>query len=656
MDELKILCDLYIKPGQQRDKKKKATFSLEWQFYVGRSIRAKTTEQGNPTWCHEHNFKAGKGVYLRDVADSTKSPQQKILYTKACELLSLIDPDYAGDHKDFVINFSCMSKPIQHYVKKHTDAGDIQFQYALVLGDCTGGDLKLWDSRGNEHVLNYHNKILKLDGRLPHEVMPFTGRRYCIIWYKVFDRRMTRPAEIFEPAEIIYERQAVNPMNNSARSGDTSGLHTGGSTQQDISKPFGLSWDDYERLHSKGSTEQPFRLSWANQYLRSHSKGSTEQQKNVLLLCYEKKKKKQFKRYEYEMIKRDPDRKKIIYPFKSDQICGRPMVTFEPFFGKISLANTTAAYEILKWRDDDGTMFMIDYSVQPSISTSEKDPGFPDEDKSRIVEYQKPVTIRDLEHFAYDIDQVYHDPNKKWIVISCRDGDVYATIVLVYWMMWYQNMKCDEALKLVEESYRKASQFFRGTDPEILNDYAKYITLLKENQGLHECSVECDKRHEAFICQHVKSVMEKLIDDVVEADEKQKKQEAFDRQRGVKGVMDDLINAVIEANPRAEMSEVPPPKKARTTPTDTIETMEEPDSKIGTTIPKSETQSEAPPLKKKCSKSAVTTKCIYHEDVTLYNGIDDVKCLGQPGNKSKKTAWARMRQGIDLLDRVVNKD
>ena len=51
--------------------------------------------------------------------------------------------------------------------------------------------------------------------------------------------------------------------------------------------------------------------------------------------------------------------------------------------------------------------------------------------------------------------------------------------------------------------------------------------------------------------------------------------------------MDDLINAVIEANPRAEMSEVPPPKKARTTPTDTIETMEEPDSKIGTTIPNS---------------------------------------------------------------------
>ena len=52
---------------------------------------------------------------------------------------------------------------------------------------------------------SYTNKILKLDGRLPHEVMAFTGRRYCIIWYKVFDRNMKKPASVFEPARIVYE-------------------------------------------------------------------------------------------------------------------------------------------------------------------------------------------------------------------------------------------------------------------------------------------------------------------------------------------------------------------------------------------------------------------------------------------------------------------
>jgi len=217
-------------------------------------------------------------------------------------------------------------------------------------------------------------------------------------------------------------------------------------------------------------------------------------------------------------------------------------------------------------------------------------------------------------------------------------------------------MKCDEALKIVEESYRKASQFFRGTDPEILNDYAKYITLLKEDQGLDECSVgcfvECDKRHEAFIRQHVKSVMEKLIDDVVEGDEKQKKQEAYDRQH-VKGVMDDLINAVIEANPRAEMSEVPPPKKARTTPTDTIETMEEPDSKIGTTIPKSETQSEAPPLKKTRTCSKV---CASQGDDALWIGVDE-SCLKSPSDKgSTFTKWPKNYLEIQLLEQIEHRD
>ena len=46
--------------GQQRDKSKKTTFSLEWQFQAGRSIRARTYEK--PIWGYPHNFKRGKGV------------------------------------------------------------------------------------------------------------------------------------------------------------------------------------------------------------------------------------------------------------------------------------------------------------------------------------------------------------------------------------------------------------------------------------------------------------------------------------------------------------------------------------------------------------------------------------------------------------------
>lgn len=82
-------------------------------------------------------------------------------------------------------------------------------QYAMVLGDCIGGALKVWDSNGGTQEINYTNKILKLDGRLHHEVMPFTGLRYCIIWYKVFDRNM--PAAVHSVYSATFRRKHVVP-------------------------------------------------------------------------------------------------------------------------------------------------------------------------------------------------------------------------------------------------------------------------------------------------------------------------------------------------------------------------------------------------------------------------------------------------------------
>eukprot|EP01043_Picozoa_sp_COSAG02_P018256 COSAG02_NODE_848_length_16553_cov_21.228577_13_plen_69_part_00 len=35
-----------------------------------------------------------------------------------------------------------IADPKKHYVRKHTDDDDIAPQYAMVLGDCTGGELK----------------------------------------------------------------------------------------------------------------------------------------------------------------------------------------------------------------------------------------------------------------------------------------------------------------------------------------------------------------------------------------------------------------------------------------------------------------------------------------------------------------------------------
>ena len=71
IDELSVLLDAYDATGQQRDKRNKKTVSLLWQFYAGRSIRARTTEAGNPTWSYPHNCKGGKGVYMKDSSTAT---------------------------------------------------------------------------------------------------------------------------------------------------------------------------------------------------------------------------------------------------------------------------------------------------------------------------------------------------------------------------------------------------------------------------------------------------------------------------------------------------------------------------------------------------------------------------------------------------------
>ena len=102
-----------------------------------------------------------------------------------------------------MVNFSCMTNPSQHYVKKQVDDQDITFQYGLALGDFTGGELMCWAEDGSTQTLDYTRKVLKMDGRLPHEVCEFSGERYCVIFYKLFDRTMHAKAPIFPKAQFV---------------------------------------------------------------------------------------------------------------------------------------------------------------------------------------------------------------------------------------------------------------------------------------------------------------------------------------------------------------------------------------------------------------------------------------------------------------------
>jgi hypothetical protein len=125
-------------------------------------------------------------------------PKWKLeLWDLSKQLITLIDPDFATG--EFVVNYSCMNKPEQ-YVKKHVDSDDVSHQYAMALGNYKNAALRLYDADDNViGDFDYHKKVCKMDGRLPHELVSdgFEGERFCIIWFKSYDHRQTKADPIF---------------------------------------------------------------------------------------------------------------------------------------------------------------------------------------------------------------------------------------------------------------------------------------------------------------------------------------------------------------------------------------------------------------------------------------------------------------------------
>ena len=192
---------------QTRDKQKNQ-LNFRFQFTIGRTARGRTYSD-KTYFRFKHNFRDNIGVYSINETElahplkaKTKSPAQKDLYYMAGKLLNTIDPGYAaGGH--WVVQIHAMDHDSK--INKHKDSNDITFQYSVTLGEYEGGKLVTWDSCGeNRTEMNVHNKVVKLDGRLFHQVTPVTsGIRYSLYFYKVYDPIITEVQPIFEPATII---------------------------------------------------------------------------------------------------------------------------------------------------------------------------------------------------------------------------------------------------------------------------------------------------------------------------------------------------------------------------------------------------------------------------------------------------------------------
>ena len=114
-------------------------------------------------------------------------------YLLAKDVLEKVDPEYAGG--EYRVQFAYMNDP-SHRVSKHKDSSDVNFQYALSLGNFSGAKLRAYnEDETNWKDFDYKGRVLRVDGRLSHEVVldHFVGDRYTIIFYKNYDHRYKTP-------------------------------------------------------------------------------------------------------------------------------------------------------------------------------------------------------------------------------------------------------------------------------------------------------------------------------------------------------------------------------------------------------------------------------------------------------------------------------
>jgi len=55
---------------------------------------------------------------------------------------------------------------------------------ATAFGDYTGGELRVYGQQGVMD-LNTRNRFVRFDGRFEHEVLPYEGVRYSVIYFQL---------------------------------------------------------------------------------------------------------------------------------------------------------------------------------------------------------------------------------------------------------------------------------------------------------------------------------------------------------------------------------------------------------------------------------------------------------------------------------------
>jgi len=140
----------------------------EQSFKLGVSTKAWSRQNGPYERCA---FKEGMGVW--DATSVTRRHAE--VWKAASELIAAIDPHYPWTSVQFNKNFRGV---------RHRDEKDASFQVATAFGDYTGGELRVHGQNGIQDV-NTRGRFVRFDGRFEHEVLPYEGTRYSVIYFQV---------------------------------------------------------------------------------------------------------------------------------------------------------------------------------------------------------------------------------------------------------------------------------------------------------------------------------------------------------------------------------------------------------------------------------------------------------------------------------------
>ena len=178
------------------------TITANYCFLIEYTINVK----GKRGFETPHNIpeKAGYHVCTKDPLERSLPRWKKSLWLKARELMNLYDPFFAAG--EYVVQFSKMSSA-SHSCKMHVDNKDIGPQYIMYFGNFRNAILQAFDQEGRSYrCFSKPYLMLKVDGHLRHRVLMenFTGIRYAIVFYKLYDIRQPFVAPLFFPPEYVY--------------------------------------------------------------------------------------------------------------------------------------------------------------------------------------------------------------------------------------------------------------------------------------------------------------------------------------------------------------------------------------------------------------------------------------------------------------------